>query len=157
MDNLELIQEIKKGLLNWYDFRLGSTILYIGNKGDVYPQMCQEQGMDMVSVSEDVTIDPQWVQEHSGQFDYLLAIRTLETQEKPETYLKSWKILLKPDGILLLGMNNRFGLKYFCGDRDPYTERNFDGIEGYRRAYAKKEDKFTGRCYSREEMRGRKI
>lgn len=153
MDNLELIQEIKKGLLNWYDFRLGSTILYIGNKGDVYPQMCQEQGMDMVSVSEDVTIDPQWVQEHSGQFDYLLAIRTLETQEKPETYLKSWKILLKPDGILLLGMNNRFGLKYFCGDRDPYTERNFDGIEGYRRAYAKKEDKFTGRCYSREEMR----
>lgn len=159
MNNLEinqthqLIHEIKKGLINWYDFKPNSTILYIGYKEDVYPQVFWEQGMDVASVSPDLTVNAQWIQENANQFDYLLAIRTLETQEESEIFLKAWKRLLKPDGTLLLGMNNRYGLKYFCGDRDPYTDRNFDGIEGYRRAYAKKEDKFTGRCYSREEMR----
>lgn len=151
--SMELIQEIQKGLLNWYDFKPDSTILYIGDKQDIYPQLVHEQGMGVVSVPFDLTVNPQWIQENANQFDYLLAIRTLETQEEPEIFLKAWKRLLKSDGTLLLGMNNRYGLKYFCGDRDPYTDRNFDGIEGYRRAYAKKEDKFTGRCYSREEMR----
>ena len=99
------------------------------------------------------TLTPQWQQAHTAGFDYIIAIETLETLESPAGYLSRLKSLLKPDGTLLLGMNNRFGLRYFCGDRDPYTERNFDGIEGYRRAYAQKEDLFQGRCYSRAELR----
>ncbi len=99
------------------------------------------------------TASPQWQQIHAGSFDYIIAIETLEHQPNPAEYLRHWKSLLKPDGTLLLGMNNRFGLRYFCGDRDPYTDRNFDGIEGYRRAYSKKEDTFRGRCYSRAELR----
>lgn len=99
------------------------------------------------------TLTPQWQQAHTASFDYIIAIETLETLESPAGYLSHLKSLLKPDGTLLLGMNNRFGLRYFCGDRDPYTERNFDGIEGYRRAYAKKEDTFQGRCYSQAELR----
>ena len=98
------------------------------------------------------TLTPQWQQAHTAGFDYIIAIETLETLESPAGYLSHLKSLLKPDGTLLLGMNNRFGLRYFCGDRDPYTERNFDGIEGYRRAYAQKEDLFQGRCYSRAEL-----
>lgn len=99
------------------------------------------------------TLTPQWQRAHTVGFDYIIAIEALETLESPAGYLSHLKTLLKPDGTLLLGMNNRFGLRYFCGDRDPYTERNFDGIEGYRRAYAQKEDLFQGRCYSRAELR----
>lgn len=149
----QLIREIKKGLLNWYDFRPGSIVLCIGDGEDVYSQICQEQSMDVVSASAELTVNPQWSQAHTGYFDYLLAIRALETKENPGRFLKAWKFLLKPEGTLLLGMNNRYGLKYFCGDRDPYTERNFDGIEGYTRAYSKKEDRFMGRCYSKAEIR----
>ena len=43
-------------------------------------------------------------------------------------------------------------IRYFCGDRDPYTDRNFDGIENYRRYFVKKEDVLTGREYNRAEL-----
>lgn len=152
-DREDLIGEIRKGLFNWYDFRLNSRILYIGEDEDVYFHILQSLSLDAVNASAEFVKNEEWQKKYVDGFDYIIAVRILEILENPVGILKIWKSLLKPDGTLLLGMNNRYGLKYFCGDRDPYTERNFDGIEGYRRAYAKKEDKFTGRCYSREEMR----
>ena len=149
----QLIQEIKKGLLNWYDLKQGSTVLYLGGKEDSYPHIWLEKNMEVVCALPKDTVNPQWSQEHNGKFDCLLAVCTLETEKEPKKFLKAWKELLKPTGVLLLGMNNRFGLKYFCGDRDPYTERNFDGIEGYRRVYSNNEDNFMGRCYSKGEIR----
>ncbi len=148
-----LIQEIKKGLFHWYDFKPHSTVLYIGEKTDAYPRLCLEMGLEVVCALLPETISSRWLQNHASSFEYLLAVQCLESQEKPEEVLLAWKSILKPDGTLFLGMNNRFGLRYFCGDRDPYTERNFDGIEGYRRAYSKKEDRFRGRCYSQAEIR----
>ena len=149
----KLLQEIQKGLLNWYDFKPGSNILYIG-KEDVYFFMLQELHLNVVNAPIEQTIDSEWNKKHPQGFDYIIAVRILEMQPKPKDFLKAWKALLAPNGILLLGMNNRFGLKYFCGDRDPYTDRNFDGIEGYKRAYTREEGSFKGRCYSREEIRG---
>ena len=148
----ELLQEIKKGLLNWYDFRKGSSVLYIGREEDVYPCMLSEASLEVTCVSNEQTCDAQWQSAHTSRFDYLIAVETLERNPAPGKTLKLWKGFLKSDGVLLLGVNNRFGLRYFCGDRDPYTSRNFDGIEGYRRAYAKLEDEFCGRCYSRAEI-----
>lgn len=179
-----LIKEIQQGLLKWYDFRPGSTFLYLGEKDEPCAALLSELTgqtlcMSAVQVTAQTatqadaqttaqpanasprltcapplqTLTPQWQQAHTAGFDYIIAIETLEKLESPAGFLTHLKSLLKPDGTLLLGMNNRFGLRYFCGDRDPYTERNFDGIEGYQRAYSKKEDIFQGRCYSRAELR----
>ena len=50
----ELLQEIKKGLLNWYDFRKGSSVLYIGREEDVYPCMLSEASLEVTCVSNEI-------------------------------------------------------------------------------------------------------
>ena len=125
MENAEnLIKEIRSGLWKWYDFKPNSSILFIDDNFD----------------------------KAQGQYDYIISVANLEKQEQPLKMLKKIKTFLKPDGTLLLGMNNRLGIRYFCGDRDPYTNRNFDSIENYYRAYANKSDTFNGRMYSRVEI-----
>lgn len=153
MQSEELIREIQKGLLKWYDFKPHSAVLYFGERTDACAAFLDEIGGRLICASEEQTVHTQWKQNYLNSFDYIIALETLETLENPKKFLADWKKLLKADGTLLLGMNNRFGLRYFCGDRDPYTGRNFDGIEGYRRIYSKKEDMFLGRCYSRAEIK----
>lgn len=165
----DLIRGIQKGLLKWYSFRADSTLLYIGDGQDVYADVLRESIKSVVCVSSELAkniasddlvgklkfngqADLGECQITQNMFDYIVAIEALERYSEPEKVLRSWKKLLKEDGTILLGMNNRFGLRYFCGDRDPHTERNFDGIEAYRRAYVKAEDEFCGRCYSRAEI-----
>lgn len=148
----ELINGIKCGLLQWYDFEQDAKVLYIGDSKDALAKMLIDKSFAVVCAPVEQSCNTEWTQEYKGGFDYLIAVEALECTENPEQVLQNWRSLLKEEGRLLLGMNNRFGIRYFCGDRDPYTGRNFDGIEGYRRAYDKKEDVFRGRCYSRNEM-----
>lgn len=174
----ELIRDMQKGLLQWYDFtaclsvqdgkrengKKGSgadgrdtdaCILYIGKPQEPLAELFTTHFPQVrtICASIEETLEENWRQEHGNSFDYLIAIEILEQYPEPEGILRSWKELMKSTGRLLLGMNNRFGIRYFCGDRDPYTERNFDGIENYRRAYSKKEDIFRGRMYDQEELR----
>ena len=152
-----LIREIQKGLLQWYDFvpKAGEPkpyILYIGRPEDPIAELLADRQFQVTCVPCEQTIGETWQQNLTGRFNYIISIEVLEQQPAPEDFLVSWRRLLKPEGRLLLGLNNRFGIRYFCGDRDPYTERNFDGIENYRRAYSKKEDAFKGRMYNRAEI-----
>lgn len=149
----ELIKTIQKGLLQWYTFAPGNSVLYIGSEKDALTELLLESGLRVTCASCGQTLETDWEREHSGSFDYIVSIADLETQPDPQPALSVWRLLLKPDGVLLLGMNNRLGLRYFCGDRDPYTERNFDGIENYHRAYAHKEDAFQGRMYDQAGLR----
>ena len=148
-----MIRSIRKGLLQWYDFRKDSRILFVGEPEDALLEMLTEQSQQTVCVSMEQTCDAQWEQRHTAFFVYIVSDRTLELHPHPDQVLSGWHSLLKPDGQLLLGMNNRLGIRYFCGDRDIYTQRNFDGIENYRSVYAKQEDVFRGRSYSGAELR----
>ncbi|MCI8466434.1 MAG: adenylyltransferase/cytidyltransferase family protein [Lachnospiraceae bacterium] len=149
----ELIDGIRSGFLQWYKFHPDSVMLYLGKENDALANMLKERVKELVCVLCEQICEENWRQKDRKKFDYILSVATLEQQPHPEWILKELRNLLKPEGSLLLGMNNRLGLRYFCGDRDPYTERNFDGVEGYRRAYAKKEDTFQGRMYSKAELK----
>lgn len=148
----QLITGIRQGLLRWYDFKRDSSVLYIGNREDAIAEMLAEKPITLLCSVKEQFCDVKWREDHRNHFSYLIAIESLEKYEKPEEILGIWRELLKKDGKMLLGMNNRLGIRYFCGDRDPYTCRNFDGVENYRRAYAKETDVFQGRCYSRREL-----
>lgn len=119
---MNLIEEIKTGLWKWYDFKPNSKI-YFDDESEI-----------------------------EGKFDYIISVAKLEKELNPIDKLNEYKNHLNENGCILLGMNNRLGIKYFCGDRDSYTNRNFDSIENYNRAYANKSDKFIGRMYSKIEL-----
>lgn len=148
----ELIRELQKGLLGWYNFQAGAEALYIGKADDVLARMLTEKKIKVKCVSCLQSVEEDWKKQHQKAFSYLICVEELERQQNPERFLAEWKDLLSMEGRMLLGVNNRLGFRYFCGDRDPYTERNFDGIDGYRNALLGKGEDYTGRCYSRAEL-----
>lgn len=168
-----MVREISKGLLRWYDFKEGSRALYLGKPGEALAELLREKGLLAVCREPLESLDEGWAAENKGRFRYVVAVTTLEGQGDPLRFLKAWRELLGSDGRLLLGMNNRLGLKYFCGDRDPYTDRSFDGVENYRdrvseagqgwqdqerkssgqESKGQKQGGRYGRCYSRFEIR----
>lgn len=143
-----IVNEIQTGLLQWYPFAPKSSILFIGTLQHPVAAMLSDSGQDISCVSLADATNADWAAAHQGRFDYVASIADLELLPQPTEALKTWKSLLRPDGKLLLGMNNRLGLRYFCGDRDIYTGRNFDGIENYRHVSGKAD----GRMYSRAEI-----
>lgn len=149
----DIVWEIPKGLLRWYSFKVNSIILYIGSVEDALAEMLRETSHKIECTTIEQTMEMDWQNCNMGKYDYIISITQLEMQKEPVKCLNVWRKLLKENGHLLLGMNNRYGLRYFCGDRDPYTKRNYDGIEDYRWFGAVKSDSFQGRCYNLYEIK----
>lgn len=149
----DLVREMRQGLLAWYEFAAGGRALFVGKADSPWAEWLRSAGLEVMCAGLEQTREAAWVAEHEGSFDYLISVADLERAAEPHRYLACWKSLLKERGRLLLGMNNRLGVRYLCGDREPYTSRSFDGVENYRRVYANASDKFLGRMYSREELR----
>ena len=123
-EDKQLTNELQTSLIRWYPFRKKSKILLIGEEGAVSLMLrrvfeaqvtCAELG-----AAESV----------NDFFDYIICIGNLELSLQPVKVLTRFRGLLAKNGILLLGMNNSLGLRYFCGDYDPYTHRCFTCIDG---------------------------
>ena len=75
-----------------------------------------------------------------GEFDIVFCIGVLEYAP---TYvdaldpfahaLQSMKRMLKPNGALVIAIENKLGLKYFANSREDHAGTFFEGIEGYPR------------------------
>lgn len=72
------------------------------------------------------------------KYDYITLIGVLEyagrytDQEKPfHAFIENIKGYLKEDGIILIAIENRLGLKYFCGAAEDHTNRIYEGINNY--------------------------
>ena len=155
MADKEIYKDFSKGILVWYSFRSDSHVLYIYSD-TIDDEINKYLGEISGHGSCDATCssDLESINVQDGQYDYIVAINVVETVSNPVSFLSACKSLLKSDGRLLLGAENRLAIKYFCGDRDPYTNHSFDGIENYRGLTAADRGNIKGRCYSKSELKG---
>lgn len=146
-----IIRDFSKGALVWYNFRQDSRILYIYSRqsDEAVLELLESKGkVDDCSVEQ--LLNNQIV---GNAYDYIVGIDVIEESRYPQKLLNICHGLLKPEGRLVIGTENRYAIKYICGDRDPYTNHNFDGIENYRRLSDADRDSIAGRCYSMSELK----
>jgi hypothetical protein len=77
--------------------------------------------------------------EFHSPFDLIVIVGALEyagmffpDQPNPWShFLELASQLLQPNGLMILAIENQFGLKYFAGSPEDHTGRPYEGIEGY--------------------------
>lgn len=146
----------RKNIINWYPFKEDADVLEIGcGLGAITEELCDRcNSVTAVELSKrrataallrcrekenleiivgnlnDISFDK--------KYDYITLIGVLEYQEGyTDTqnpfcdFLKKIKGLLKPDGKLLIAIENKYGLKYWCGAPEDHTGIPFLGLNQY--------------------------
>ncbi len=152
------LSPIRRNIINWYPMRKNASVLEIGSGcGAVTGILADKAGRvtcielskrrSMINAYQNkdktnVTVllgNFETIEENlTEQYDYITLIGVLEygasyiSSEEPYTdFLKRVQRRLKPDGRLLIAIENKTGLKYWAGCREDHTGRSFEGIEGY--------------------------
>lgn len=150
------LSPVRQNILDWYDFKKDASVLEVGaGCGAVTAALCRQASkVTCVELSKRrATINAYRNQNFNNleimvanfndikfeeKYDYITLIGVLEYanyytggEDSFVTFLEKIKSLLKPDGKLLIAIENKFGLKYFAGQVEDHTGSLFDGIENY--------------------------
>lgn len=150
------LSPVRKNLLDWYDFEKDATLLEIGGGCGAFSGMLAKKLKNVTVVELSKRRAEIIYNRHKNyenleviagnlndvvfeeKFDYVTLIGVLEYAGKftdgdtPfKTFLENVKSYLKPNGKLLIAIENKFGMKYWAGAREDHTSRVFDSIEGY--------------------------
>ena len=149
---------LRENILSWYPLKKTDSVLEIGaGCGAITGMLCRKAGhVTSVELSkrradinfarnkekENLTIMVGNLNDMTfpEKFDYVVVNGVLEyamsfTEGKTpyETFLQRMGAYLKPEGRLLIAIENRLGLKYFAGAPEDHTDLHFFGINGYPR------------------------
>ena len=150
------LSPIRQNIINWYPFKENASCLEIGGGcGAITGALCESlMEVKVVELSKRrATINYERHKNYDNleiiianlndikfnqKFDYITLNGVLEyagsftkTDEPYKDFLKQIKKYLKPDGKLIVAIENRYGLKYFSGAKEDHTAKVFDGITGY--------------------------
>lgn len=142
-------QSLPKALTAWYDFKAGSSVLFVLDGDKACGVICEdlrEKGMTVSVLSEEMAL------QRGEQYDYIVAIGVIERRGQPVAMLTGLRSLLQPHGVLIVGAENRLGIRYFCGDKDIFSGHAFDGPEGYVQVNAQRMTAMKGRMYAWSEL-----
>lgn len=145
-----LTKDFSTGAIVWYNFKSPCNILYLYScrQDDSVCSFLKRKGC--VNSCNITQLND--LKSVGRGYDYIVGIDILEESKSPVELLKQCHNLLSSAGRFLLGTENRYAIKYICGDRDPYTNHSFDGIENYRRLSDADRGMIAGRCYSMAEL-----
>lgn len=147
---------VRQNILEWYMFHEGANVLEIGaGCGAITGVLCRKaQKVTSVELSKRRALIGAYRNQaydnlkiivgnfndikFEEKYDYITLIGVLEYadyftngQDSFVTFLSNIKKLLKPNGKLLIAIENKYGMKYFAGQAEDHTGVLFDGIEGY--------------------------
>lgn len=158
------IKELPKAIIKWYaiekERKIACIVYREGNSGiiaealeEARHQVCRLTFEELMAGAADREAGmPDGGSCGREFYDFIIAVDVLEYAETPVALLCRIRSLLKPDGKLLLAADNRLGIRYFCGDQDFFTNKNYDGIENYRHLLSWEREAVTGRAYAKTEI-----
>ncbi len=148
----QIAYELPQGLLNWYDFRENSNILYVYSGIGVYAGALSEQKFSYRLAGIDEILSEEFQDNYKEFFDYIVSVRLLEIVVDKNEVLEALRKIASDNAILLLGAENRLGIRYFLGDTDPFTGHVMDGIDNYRELTWEQREHLNRRCFSKSEI-----
>lgn len=150
MTSEQRLRELPKAIIKWYEIekksRAACIVSEYGNSA-LIAEALEEKGL-CISRIPLAELDS----EEEGLYDIVIAVDILEYAQDVEGTLKRIRSLFKSDGKLLVAADNRLGIRYFCGDQDAFSGRNYDSIEAYRHLQYWERENLKGRAYSKAEL-----
>lgn len=160
----------RTAIIDWYDFKYDAEILEVGGGfGAITGRLCDKvRGVTVVEKAEYrakaiaqrystrknicvITGDVLKLT-YDKKFDYIVVNGVLGTSgcgtddiSAYADFLKKLSLLLKEQGKILFTIENRLGIKYFCGVKEKYSNTAFMGINRY-------PEKTNGRTFSKFEV-----
>lgn len=156
------LSPVRQNILEWYDFKENAECLEVGaGCGAITGVISRKvKHLDCVDLSErrcminayrnrfcdNVVI---YVANFNDlklekKYDYITLIGVLEyaayytdTENPFVDFLKNIKKMLKPEGKVLIAIENKYGLKYWNGRAEDHTGMLYEGITGYRKTESK--------------------
>jgi 2-polyprenyl-3-methyl-5-hydroxy-6-metoxy-1,4-benzoquinol methylase len=152
------LSDVRTNILNWYPFKKDANVLEVGAgcgaiTGTLADKTARVTAVDLSKRRSLINAyrnkDKENLEIIIGNFydissamkeryDYVTLIGVLEYGEcyipgenAYQAFLEKIKGLLKPDGKVLIAIENQLGLKYFAGCKEDHVGRYFEGIEGY--------------------------
>lgn len=150
------LSPVRENILSWYPFREGAHALEIGaGPGAITGVLCRRLArVTSVDLSKrrslinyerhreypnlEIMVGNLNDMEFPGKFDYVIlngvfeyAGSYTEGAHPWETFLRRCMAFLKEDGLLLIAIENRLGLKYFCGAPEDHTDNYMEGLKNY--------------------------
>lgn len=132
-------EEHLRYLLCWYPWETDSYVLWIKdndckrtNKELIEKQqqllLTHIKKVSRVDVADYDELDKEDID--IGVYDYVVIFSCFEEMVSKNLLVKLIS-RIKPDGKILINVENRIGIRYFCGERDTFAHEAYAGIQNY--------------------------
>ncbi len=152
------LSQVRQNIVSWFPFQKGHKVLEIGSGCGAITGAIAERAnrVDCVELSRrrslinanrnkkhnNITIKVGNFEEIEPFLDHDYDVITLigvweysalylQAEDPFRKFLQLLKKHMKPEGKVIIAIENKFGLKYWAGCREDHTGRFFEGIEGY--------------------------